>query len=91
MKVYDLMDAIGDLESLMNEAWIEGPVGIHQRLGRDFLLMPWNVRPPLDALEGVDELFEDWDDDDDWDEDEFGLDVVGIPPRRPGPMNGKAA
>jgi hypothetical protein len=40
MKVYDLMDAISDLDALMNEAWNKGPVRIRQRLGRDFMLMP---------------------------------------------------
>ncbi len=88
MKAYDLMDAISNLEALMNEAWSKGPVRIRQRLGRDFMLMPWNVRSPIDSLEGIDELFDEEDDDE---EEDLDFNVVGITPLRPGPMNGKAA
>ncbi len=90
MKVYELMDAISNLEALMNEAWAKGPVRIRQRLGRDFMLMPWNVPSPLDALAGVDELFDElWEDDDD--EEDFEFDGEGIFGPTRGPMNGKAA
>ena len=92
MKVYDVMDAVINLEGLMDEAWREGSVRIRQRLGRDFLLRPVEFRSPLDAMPGVEELFgdDDYDDDDD-DEEYFELDTGGITPLKAGPMTGKAA
>ncbi len=48
---YDYAEAIENLETLMDEAWIAGYVKIRQRDGRDFMLRPWELRSPLDELE----------------------------------------
>jgi len=51
MKVYDCSEARDNLEALMDEAWMAGYVKIRQRVGRDFMLRPWELRSPLEELE----------------------------------------